>query len=216
MGKIIIANKPKGKTSYQIIREFKKKLDTKKIGHAGTLDPFASGVLILLIGKATKKFSYFQTLDKTYLLTIQLGQSTDTLDSEGKITKQIPWQKIDKSTLTKPNLNKILKSFQGTQTQTIPAFSAAKYKGKPFYYYARQNIPPPDRQKTITIKKINLTKIISNAPYPQIEIKVICSSGSYMRQLAVDIGNKLDYPAHAKELKRIKVGDYSLDKAVTP
>jgi len=205
MDRILVVDKPKGLTSHDVVKIYRKKLGIKKIGHAGTLDPFATGVLILLVGAATKKFDQFKTLDKVYELIIELGKQTDTGDPEGKT---IAKEKIIKPPLI-TKIKTVLESFVGTLSQRIPIYSAAKFKGKPLYYYARRGQKVAEKRKKVTIKKIKLLEYKKNK-HPRIIIQVVCSSGTYMRQLAVDIGKKLNLPAVAVNLKRTKIGNYSL------
>jgi len=210
MEKIIIVNKPKGKTSHDIVKLYRKKLGIKKIGHAGSLDPFATGVLILLVGSATKKFDQFKNCQKEYEMTIELGWQTDTDDITGKTTAQLDSEAIKKLNLSQKKIGSVLKTFQGKISQKVPKFSAVKFKGKPLYYYARKGIKVPQKTKKISITKITLLEYKNNRKFPQLKIKVICSSGTYMRQLAVDIGKKLNLPAVAITLKRTKIGSYTL------
>lgn len=228
ISKTVVINKPKGKTSFQVVREFKKTLPIgengkkPKVGHAGTLDPFATGVLVLLVGKATKRFSEFQEMEKEYLLTVGLGMATDSGDITGKVTKTSPVSKVKK-----PELKKILKELEGTYMQTVPVFSAAKHKGKPLYKYAREGKKVLSKKKPITIHSISLEKGLSlgrdnpwlgiippsQGEVAQFSIRVVCSSGTYMRQLAVDIGEKLEVPAVALALHRTRVGSYTVKQA---
>jgi len=206
-------DKPKGKTSSQIVREYKKKLKVKTIGHAGTLDPFATGVLILLCGKATKRFEQFLGFDKEYQMTVELGWTTDTLDPDGKIIKKLSLNKVNEIKLRKKKILKILSGLQGQLWQEVPHFSALKIRGKPLYWYKRQNKLKSSLniKKQVEIKSISLEKINQRENgYPQLIIKVVCSSGTYMRSLAKDIGEKLGVPALAVELRRLRVGNYKL------
>jgi len=213
MEKIIVIDKPKGLTSNAMVQLYKKRLKIKKIGHAGTLDPFATGVLILLIDQATKKFSSFLKLEKEYQMTIKFGMQTDTDDPEGKTIKKLALTD-QRLKITKAKLSKVLASFTGEYLQQVPKYSAVKFKGKPLYQYARQGIKVKLPVKKVKIKEI---KLLSFKPlnqdkknYPQVKIKVICSSGTYMRSLAKDLGKKLNLPGMATALRRTRIGNYQL------
>lgn len=206
MNKILVVNKPKGKTSYELVREYKKKLGIAKIGHAGTLDPFASGILILLVGKATKKFKEFMEMEKEYEMVVRLGLATDTGDRTGKTIKQLSNEEIKGLKITRKKIDEILQEFIGKQEQGIPIYSAKKVRGKPLYWYARKGKKIKGGRKIVEIKNIKLLWF----KRPDFKIRVICSSGTYMRQLAVDIGKKLGLPSVAWELKRTRIGKYTL------
>ncbi len=205
---ILLVNKPVEWTSFKVVSFLKRKLGVKKIGHAGTLDPFATGLLIILIGKATKKFAYFQTMDKEYEATIHLGKVTDTYDVEGKIIKEYK----GKIEIDKEKILAVLKSFEGEIEQTPPIFSALKIKGQPAYKLARRGEEFKVKLRKVFIKKIELLKIET----PIIYIKVICSSGTYIRSLAYDIGQKLGYGAFLEKLKRTRIGEYNIKEAKKP
>ncbi|HEV3269135.1 MAG TPA: tRNA pseudouridine(55) synthase TruB [Candidatus Rhabdochlamydia sp.] len=193
-------NKPTGKTSFSLVSSLRKLTKIKTIGHAGTLDPFASGVMILLIGKPyTRLSSSFLNQDKQYLATLHLGITTDTYDLDGQITAQSPLIP------TKSQLEKVLLEFQGTIEQIPPMFSAKKVQGKKLYDLARKGITIPRASVTVTIK-IELISYI----YPYIQLKVDCSKGTYIRSLAHDIGTLLGSGAHLSQLNRTKSGSFQL------
>jgi len=201
----LLIDKPIGITSFGVIRELRKITGIKKIGHCGTLDPMASGLLICAVGRsATKKIYGFIKKDKTYLAEIELGKISDTYDSEGI--------KKEKKIKTIPDLKKIdnvLESFIGEQEQIPPIFSAKKIGGKKAYEIARSGKKPEIKPVRI---KINNIKLI-NYSYPIIKIEVDCGSGTYIRSLANDIGGKLKTGAYLKNLRRIKIGDYNIKKS---
>ena len=227
MEEILVVDKPKGWTSHDVVDFYRRKLGIKKIGHAGTLDPFATGVLVLLVGKATKRFEEFKKLDKEYEMVVEFGWATDTGDPEGKIVEKMPSVKTGHaSSLTHEKIKSVLSEFLGEYEQTVPAFSAVKHKGKPLYKYARRGEKVDLPKRKVEIKEIELLDldIKSRAfdrvakpgfekPYPRLKIRVVCSSGTYMRQLAIDIGKRLGVPAVAVELRRTRVGNYTLDEA---
>lgn len=203
MDKIIAINKPKGITSYDIIRKLKIKYPGQKIGHGGTLDPLASGVLVIGIGRqATKKLSQvLKNTNKTYLAEIELGKISKTGDREGPITivkvKQKPSQ---------DQIELVLKKYIGEISQTPPQYSAVKIQGVPAYKLARQGKKIKLKSKKVIIKDIRLI----DYKYPILKLIIICGSGVYIRSLARDIGQSLQTKAYLKELVRTKVGDYSI------
>ena len=202
----LLVKKPKNITSHDVVDRLRKISGIKKVGHSGTLDPFATGLLILGIGKrATKKLSRFLKADKEYIGLLKLGAVSDTFDDTGKILK-----KEKNKEPTKDEVKKALKSFLGEINQTPPLFSAQKIKGKPLYRLARKGIKIKPRAKKAKINKIE----ILNYSFPYLKIKVKCSSGTYIRSLANDIGKTIGCGAYLEELKRTKIGLYSLEKAV--
>lgn len=197
---ILPINKSIGKTSFSLVSTLRKLTNIKTIGHAGTLDPFASGVMILLIGKLyTRLSSSFLNQDKQYLATLHLGITTDTYDLDGQITAQSPLVP------TKQQLVEALLQFQGTIEQIPPMFSAKKVQGKKLYDLARKGIFIPRAPVTITTK----IELISYT-YPYIQLKIDCSKGTYIRSLAHDIGSILGSGAHLSQLTRTKSGNFQL------
>ncbi len=206
MDGIIIINKPKECTSHDVVAKVKK-ICKEKVGHTGTLDPMATGVLPLLIGEGTKLSEYITNHDKKYIATIKLGIKTDTLDSEGKIIEK---QEVDLKEISTENVNKVLKTFLGKQKQTPPMYSAIKIKGKKLYEYARagKKVEVPERE--IEIYEIELLKIEND----ELSFKVHCSKGTYIRSLCEDIAIKLGTIGYMKELERVKVGEYEINQAI--
>lgn len=209
MDGIIVIYKPKQYTSHDVVAKVKKILE-EKVGHTGTLDPNATGVLPLLIGKGTLLSKYLINHDKTYIATIQLGKRTDTLDEEGIVIEE---KEVLKQSLEKENIEKVLKTFLGEQEQTPPMYSAIKVKGKKLYEYARkgQTVEIPTRK--ITIYEIKLITI--QEELKQIVIEVSCSKGTYIRSLCDDIAKKLNTIGYMKELERTKVGQFKLEDTIT-
>jgi len=204
----ILINKPSGPTSHDIINRLRRLTDIKRIGHAGTLDPFASGVLIVAVGReATKKISQFVKMGKEYAATLFLGVQTDTYDREGKIINQ---SSIDDSRLAIDEIKKTLNSFVGKQQQVPPMFSAKKFKGKKLYQLARKGIEIKRKPADIEIYYIDLVSY----DYPVLKIKTNCSSGTYVRTLAHDIGKKLGTGAYLEELERTAIGCYTIAKTI--
>lgn len=197
---ILPINKPIGKTSFSLVSMLRKLTGIKTIGHAGTLDPSASGVMLLLIGKSyTRLSSRFLNQDKQYLATLHLGIATDTYDLDGQTTAQSPLIP------TKDKLQETLLQFQGSIKQIPPMFSAKKIQGKKLYDLARKGIVIPRAPVTVTIKM----ELLSYT-YPHIQLKVDCSKGTYIRSLAHDIGSSLSSGAHLSQLIRTKSGNFSL------
>jgi tRNA pseudouridine55 synthase len=203
----ILINKPIGPTSHDIIYQFRKITGIKKIGHAGTLDPFASGVLIVAISReATREIDKFVKLDKEYIATLHFGYTSDTFDRTGRIN---PWPKEVKK-ITLAEVKVALAKFIGEQEQIPPMFSAKKIKGKKLYELARQGKTIERQPSRIKIYDIKLLKYT----WPFLEIKIKCSSGTYIRALANDIGSSLGCGAYLEELERTAIGEFKIDKAV--
>jgi tRNA pseudouridine55 synthase len=205
-GGFILINKPAGITSHDVVDKLREITKIKKIGHAGTLDPFATGLLILGIGREfTKKLSVFQKKNKEYIATLKLGAESDTFDKEGKIVEK----KVEKIPERK-EIEEVLKSFLGEIEQIPPAFSAKKIKGKKLYELARKGIKVEPKPQKVKIYEISILEY--NFPY--LKIKVKCSSGTYIRSLANDIGKKLGCGAYVEDLIRTKIGEFSIENAV--
>jgi tRNA pseudouridine55 synthase len=205
-GGFILINKPAGITSHDVVDKLREITKIKRIGHAGTLDPFATGLLILGIGREfTKKLSIFQKKDKEYIATLRLGAESDTFDKEGKIVEK----KVEKIPERK-EVEEVLKSFLGEIEQIPPVFSAKKIKGKKLYELARKGIKVQPKPQKVKIYEISILEY----KFPYLKIKVKCSSGTYIRSLANDIGKKLGCGAYVEELVRTKIGEFSLKSAV--
>jgi len=201
---ILLVDKPLRMTSHDVVNAVRRIFGFKKVGHAGTLDPMATGLLILLIGKATKKSRTFLNDDKSYETTIRLGVTTDTGDSVGNVLKQREFS------ATLEEITDVLNRFKGEIEQVPPMFSAKRHKGKKLYQYARKGVNIERCPRKITIKNIEL--IMSDLPY--ISINVTCSKGTYIRQLAVDIGEAIGCGAHVRVLRRTASGPFSVRDAV--
>jgi tRNA pseudouridine55 synthase len=203
---VLLIDKPVGLTSFRIVQMVRRILGVKKVGHAGTLDPFATGLLIVCVGRpATKLISHFMEGDKEYEATLKLGVSTDTQDIEGEIIFQNPVPE-----LTEKLLSELFRQFTGWQMQVPPAFSALKHKGKPLYYYARKGIKIEKPARKININFINLLAFSSN----ELKFNVSCSKGTYIRTLAADFGEALGCGGHLIALKRTKSGQYSIEDSI--
>lgn len=202
----LVVNKPTGITSHDTLDKLRKLLPKISIGHTGTLDPQAEGVLFTLLGKATKISSFIEHWDKEYLAKIKLGVRTDTYDLEGKILEA-----VEEIRVTESEIKESVGGLVGEIFQTPPVYSAIKYKGKKLYEYARAGLEIKPEKRKVTIKNLEITGI--NLPY--VELIIDCSKGTYIRSIANDIGEKLGCGAVLASLVRIKVGPYGLEQALT-
>ena len=203
----IIINKSSGPTSHDIINQLRRITGIKKIGHAGTLDPFASGVLICAIGReATREIDAFVKLDKEYIAEIFLGAETDTYDRTGKIKNS----ELKTVSLELEAIKNVINNFIGLQMQIPPMYSAKKINGQTLYKLARKGVEIKRMPNEINIYDIE----ILNYSYPIFKLKINCSSGTYIRSLAHDIGHVLGVGAYLKELTRTKIGKYDIGRAV--
>lgn len=205
MDGILLINKPKGITSYDVVRLAKKTLQTKKIGHTGTLDPFAEGLMILCVGKATKLVKYFLESSKTYEGIMVFNNHYDTYDVTGNIIKS------DNKIINLEELLETFKSFEKTYFQLPPIYSAIKKDGKKLYEYARKNIEVEIDKREVSIYNLTLLNEITTNEF---SFKTHVSKGTYIRSLAVDVAEKLNTYGALKALKRTKIGKYSLSDAI--
>ena len=213
MDGIIIINKPKGFTSHDIVNMLRKALNIKKIGHTGTLDPNATGVLPILIGNATKISKYLVEHDKEYIATVCFGQKTTTGDVEGEVLEKD--ENIDDKlkNISSKDLEKVLKSFLGKQKQIPPKFSSIKVNGKKAYVYARDGQEVELKARDIEIYDISL--IDYNNHKKELIFKVSCSKGTYIRSLCEDIAKKIGTLGYLKDLTRTKVDKFSIEDSVS-
>lgn len=210
MDGIVLINKEKNCTSRDVVNQVSKILKTKKIGHTGTLDPIATGVLVLCIGKATKLVEVITSYDKEYEAEVILGIKTDTKDITGKILKE------EKAIISKENIEECLKKMIGTYNQTVPIYSAVKINGKKLYEYARNNEEIKLPKRKVTIKEL---KLISDITYEKektkFKIKCHVSKGTYIRSLIEDIATNLNTIGTMENLKRTKQGNFQITSANT-
>ncbi len=212
-GEVLFFNKPLTWTSFDLVNKFRYKLSRKlkvkkiKVGHAGTLDPLATGVMIVCTGKATKRIDEFQFQTKEYVATLKLGETTPSFDLEKEVDAVYPTEHI-----TRELVEDVLKQFVGTIEQVPPVFSACKIEGKRAYELARNGEEVPLKAKTLVIDEIELL----SCELPVIKIRVVCSKGTYIRALARDIGIALHSGAHLIALERTRVGDVTLDQCMNP
>lgn len=209
MDGILIVRKEKGCTSHDVVARVKR-ITKAKVGHTGTLDPMATGVLPLLLGKGTMLSKYLIEHDKIYEAVVKLGQKTDTADSEGEIIQE---QEVDKSIFNTEKIQTVLKQLEGKQKQKPPIYSAIKIKGKKLYEYARKNETVEIPERGIEIYDMQL--IDFNEIEKTISFRVHCSKGTYIRSLCETIAEKLGTIGYMKELNRIKVGKFTIEQTVT-
>ncbi|MGK0238709.1 MAG: tRNA pseudouridine55 synthase [Candidatus Pelagisphaera sp.] len=203
---VLLIDKPSGLTSHDVVDKVRRKLKMKRIGHAGTLDPLATGLLIILVGKATKLSQYLMSLDKVYEGTITLGVATNTYDAEGEVMTTIPVPE-----LTMDTVSKTLESFMGDQYQTPPMFSAVKINGQPLYKLARKGQEVEREPRFIRISRFETTRFES----PEIDFSLDCTKGTYVRTLASDIGEKLGCGAHLSGLRRTASDRFRIEDSIT-
>lgn len=210
MNGILVINKEIGYTSRDVVNIVSKELNTKKVGHTGTLDPMASGVLVLCIGQALKVVELLTNHDKEYVAGITLGIATDTLDMEGKVIKK------ETPNLSSKQILETVKSFKGEYIQEVPKYSALKVNGKKLYDYARKNIDVVLPKRKVTINNINIMDDIEYSGNTiRFKIKCSVSKGTYIRSLVRDIGDKLGVPAVMNSLIRTKQGIFKLEDAIS-
>lgn len=206
-GSILLVNKPGGWTSFKVVSVLRKLLNTKKIGHAGTLDPMATGLLVLCTGKATRSIDQIQCLEKTYEATIRFGASTSSYDTETPVDATAETSHIDAEAI-----RKILDTtFYGDINQVPPMFSAVKRQGQRLYKLARQGIVVERPPRIVTIYETEILRFQN----PELKLRVRCSKGTYIRSLAHDLGTALESLAHLTALVRTSIGTYGLEDALT-
>ncbi|MBU0483996.1 MAG: tRNA pseudouridine(55) synthase TruB [Proteobacteria bacterium] len=204
---IFLIDKPVGPTSFRVVQQVRRALGIKKVGHAGTLDPCASGLLVVCVGRsATRIISSLVAGEKEYEATLKLGVTTDTLDMEGKIVEQRPVGSMERA-----KIEICLAGFVGEQQQVPPQFSAVKHKGKPLYHYARKGIEIVKEPRRIEITKIDCLEVGDDAT---VTFRVACSKGTYIRVLAADIGESLGCGAHLIALRRLRSGPFRVEDAL--
>ena len=205
-GKVLLIDKPLEWTSYDVIRKLRKIINIKKIGHAGTLDPLATGLLIVCTGKFTKKINEYMSQEKEYTGTITLGAVTPTFDRESE-----PVNKKSLEGITEEMIKEKTKEFTGEILQMPPIHSAIKQNGKPVYLMARKGIDVVLEPRKITIKEFEITRI----DLPVVAFKVVCTTGTYIRSLANDFGQALGCGGYLSKLRRTRIGNFKVEDAMT-
>ncbi len=200
-GEVILIDKPPGWSSFKVVREIRNVVGVKRVGHAGTLDPLATGLLIIATGKKTKSITEYQALEKTYIGTITLGKTTLSMDLETDVISEKPF-----AHLTEKEIYKIRDEFVGTIKQVPPMYSAIKYKGKNLYYFARKGKEVVREAREIVVSDFKIIK--TDLPY--INFEITCSKGTYIRVIANDFGEKLGCGGLLGSLRRTKIGNYSV------
>lgn len=202
---ILFIDKPIGITSHDVVDRVRRTLGMRRVGHAGTLDPMATGLLIVLVGQATKVSQFLMGLDKTYVGTLKLGETTDSHDADGQVVSTRPVTGI-----TPEKLTEVMKNFLGDQYQTPPMFSAKKQGGQTLYKLARRGIEVEREPRFIRINRLEVLSV----ELPSATFEVACSKGTYIRTLAHDIGEKLGCGAHLTALRRTLIDKFSVTDAV--
>ena len=201
----LVVDKPPGWTSYDVVEFLKKRFHLKKVGHGGTLDPIATGILVIGLGKATRGLGVFMASDKTYRITLRLGIRTDTQDITGKVLREQPVPP-----LTQTEFEKLLVEFRGEIVQILPKYSAVKYKGKPYYYYTRRGMETPVKTRKVVIRDIRVLRY----DLPRVEMDVSCATGAYMRTLCDSLGEKIGCGGTLEALVRTKCGSVEMAQAL--
>jgi tRNA pseudouridine55 synthase len=205
-GELLLIDKPLGWTSFDVIHRLRCSFDIEKAGHAGTLDPMATGLLIVCTGKQTKSIEQFTNLDKEYTGSFQLGIRTPSFDMETAVSEHAEF-----SGIRLEDLRSAVKSFVGRQMQTPPMYSAVKLKGKPLYQYARKGKTLERKAREIDVREFT---VLSFAP-PNVEFRVVCSKGTYIRSLVDGVGTSLGCGATLTSLRRTRVGSFRVENALT-
>lgn len=215
MNDFLLVDKPDGISSFGVVARVRRILSEKagykvKVGHAGTLDPFATGLLIVLVGKGTKRSNEFLKLDKRYDASIKLGYISTTGDPEGEILETEAGKKVDKKPVTREEIEKVVAHFVGEIEQRVPIYSAVKIKGERAYRLARKGI-----DVEMPVRKVQIFELkIIEYQWPILKISCHVSSGTYIRSLGEDIGKALGVGAYLTELRRTRIGDYEVEKAI--
>jgi tRNA pseudouridine55 synthase len=207
---LLIVDKPSGWTSHDVVAKIRKIAGTKRVGHAGTLDPMATGVLVVGVEKATRLLGYLALAEKEYAATIRLGQTTDTDDADGSVIGSIPVEGIDDA-----ELRRAVSALTGQITQVPPGVSAIKVGGQRSYRLARSGQPPELTARTVTVRGFAVDAVRPAGDVVDVDVRVTCSSGTYIRALARDLGRALGVGGHLTALRRTRVGPYVASQART-
>jgi tRNA pseudouridine55 synthase len=205
-GKVLLIDKPLGWTSFDVVNKLRYKLKIKKIGHAGTLDPLATGLLIICVGRMTKRIEEFMGLEKEYTGKFVLGKTTPSHDLETEVSES-----GDVSSLTEAAIHDATRQFTGKVSQLPPMHSAIKIGGKRAYQFARKGEEIQLQHRDVEITEFEITRIA----LPEVEFRIVCSKGTYIRSIARDFGNALETGAYLSQLCRTRIGSYQLKDAIT-
>ncbi len=206
MDGFLLIDKPAGITSHDVVDRIRSRFQIRRVGHGGTLDPAATGLLVLFIGKATRQASIFLESDKTYLAVLRLGETTDTQDTQGRLLKK---QEIP--SLTRDKIETVFSRFRGEIEQEVPAYSAVRIQGKRSYALARAGLPVPRSVRRVIVYDL----AVLNVRLPEIEFEVTCSKGTYIRALCAAFGEAFGCGGHLASLRRTRIGSLSIDQAVS-
>lgn len=201
---VILIDKPRGWTSFDAVRTVRRMFNLDKVGHAGTLDPQATGLLIVCTGRKTRDVDSFAGMEKEYVGSLELGVETPSYDSETDVSAQKGF-----SHLSRADVERVAASMEGTQAQEPPMYSAVKYGGKPLYKYARKGRTVVRQARTVDVKRFEIVSV----ELPMVEFRVVCSKGTYIRSLAHDLGQKLGCGATLRSLRRTRIGSLTVDQA---
>jgi tRNA pseudouridine55 synthase len=202
---ILLVDKPSGPTSHDVVATVRRLSGIRRVGHTGTLDPLATGLLAICIGRATRLAEYLSGQRKSYQATVRLGQDTTTYDAEGEIVAE------RQVTVSEEEIAAALEMFRGEISQLPPLYSAVKVDGRPMYRHAREGVEVERPARAVTIYEIELVRWRT----PLLEVRIVCSSGMYVRSLAYDLGRVLDCGGHVKVLRRTAIGSFAVDEAVS-
>lgn len=204
---LLLIDKPAGVTSHDVVDIIRRRFRIRQVGHGGTLDPAATGLLILLVGQATRRASVLLGADKSYLATLHLGIITETQDGMGRVleTREV-------GSLTLLQIERACVHFRGEIEQEVPAYSAVRIRGRRSYEWARAGIAIPRQKRRVTIHELKVTGV----RLPDVELDVTCSKGTYIRTLCADLGTQLGCGGHMSQLRRVRAGPFSVDQAVKP
>lgn len=207
MDGILLIDKPTGITSHDLVDFIRRRYKIRKVGHGGTLDPLATGLLIIMIGRATKLSQKIISLDKEYLAEMTLGFSTTTGDLSGEVVEKREGE--DYLALSEDEIQKAFRCFLGDWEQVPPMYSAVKYRGERLYKLARRGIQVPRKPRRVSVYSLDILRI----ELPKITFKILCSRGLYVRQLCIELGKKMGYPAHLSKMVRTAIGRFNLESA---
>jgi tRNA pseudouridine55 synthase len=207
---LLVVDKPAGWTSHDVVAKIRKITGTRRVGHAGTLDPMATGVLVVGVEKATRLLGYLALTEKEYTATIRLGQATATDDADGEVIAVVPVENIDE-----PELRRAIAGLTGQISQVPPGVSAIKVDGQRSYRLARAGQAPQLAARTVTVREFGITAVRPGGGVLDLDVWVTCSSGTYIRALARDLGAALRVGGHLTALRRTRVGPYAISQART-
>ncbi len=212
---LVVVDKPAGWTSHDVVARIRKLAETRRVGHAGTLDPMATGVLVVGVEKATRLLGYLALTQKEYTGTVRLGQTTDTDDADGDIVDHVPLLNVGEVTVSEAGLTSAMAALTGEIDQVPPGISAIKVGGKRAYRLTRDGAPPELAPRRVTGTEFAVERLRRTGDLLDVDVRVTCSSGTYIRALARDLGAALGVGGHLTALRRTRVGPYGISQAAT-